>query len=231
MWIRASRMTPLTGMCAWSIVVGTLLLASGETSLVLPGASLVVVCVSLVVAHVSRAGVRLDPDGVAIRGVLRRRRVGWAGIASIRTEYLVDYRGTAGDVVRFLDARERPVAGAVPVPVLVKESATRFETFVALHGIGVPVNPPSDPRARFEVWRPDPFDHDPFESIRTVRRAVVGPYVVIVRPRGDRFVALTIDERTGEPVVVSDDRADLASAIEAAVDQIRDAQRRHAVEG
>ena len=33
------------------------------------------------------------------------------------------------------------------------------------------------------------FEHDPFESIRTVRRAVVGPYVVIVRPRGDRFVA------------------------------------------
>lgn len=222
-------MTPLTGMCGWSIVVGMLLLASGETPLALTGASLVVVGVSLVVAHMSRAGVRLDPDGVAIRGVLRRSRVGWAAVASIRTEYLVDYRGTAGDVVQFLDAHERSVAGAVPV--LVKESARRFETFVALHGIGVPVNPPSDPRARFEVWRPEPFDHDPFESIRTVRRAVVGPYVVIVRPRGDRFVALTIDERTGEPVVVSDDRADLASAIEAAVDQIRDAQRRHAVEG
>ena len=224
-------MTPLTGMCGWSIVVGMLLLASGEAPLALTGASLVVVGVSLVVAHVSRAGVRLDPDGVAIRGVFRRSRVGWAAIASIRTEYLVDYRGTAGDVVRFLDARERSVAGEVSVPVLVKESARRFETFFALHGIGVPVNPPSDPRARYEVWRPEPFDHDPFESIRTVRRAVIGPYVVIVRPQGDRFVALTIDERTGEHVEVSDDLADLASAIDAAVGQIHDAQQRHAAEG
>jgi hypothetical protein len=162
--------------------------------------------------------------------VFRRRRVGWAAIASIRTEYLVDYRGTAGDVVHFLDARERSAAGAASVPVLVKESAQRFETFFAHHGIGVQANPPSDPRVRFEEWRPRPFEHDPFESIRTVRRAVVGPYVVMVRPRRDRFVAVTIDERTGAQLTVSDDRSDVASATEAAVDQIHALQRRRAAE-
>lgn len=181
---------------------------------------------AMLVRHFVVAGVVLDGDGLTIRGSLRRHRIEWAQLATIRTSYYVGQRGS-GHHVSYLDRRDRQLAPSwVHSVYLVDGSAWRFRAFVEQHGIPVAINPPRYPMPGKDRWRPTPFDHDPFESIRTVRRAVVGPYVVIVRPRGDHFVALTIDERTDEQLVVSDDRADLSSAIEAAIDQIHDAQQR-----
>jgi hypothetical protein len=225
-FIRASRWAP------WTMFWGPVLIGAALFFSIfwMPAALAVLWGLAMVVRHFVVAGVALDGDGLTIRGSLHRHRIEWAQLASIQTTYHASRFGI-GDHVSYLDRRDRQLAPTwVHSVYLVDDSAWRFRNFVEQHGIPVAINPPRYPMPGKDTWRPTPFDHDPFESIRTVRRAVVGPYVVIVRPRGDRFVALTIDERTDEQVVVSDDRADMASAIEAAIDQIHDARRRHAVE-
>ncbi|MFN8022285.1 MAG: hypothetical protein U0Q03_12240 [Acidimicrobiales bacterium] len=225
MRIRASYASPVVQGSGALALIGLSLVASGVVPAQAIGGCVFAFACAVIARHVRIAGAWLDADGVEVRGVFLHERIEWSELRVIRTDHIVD-KWSAGDVIRYLDAREQPRSSSWWGVLLTEAATFAFADFLMGHGIPVLVDPPDDPRVRFEEWRADPFDHDPFESIATVRRAVIGDRVVSVRPRGDVFVAVTMDERTGEQIAISDDQPDLAHAVQQAYVQIRTEQQR-----
>lgn len=167
-----------------------------------------------------RPGMLVTSTGAVLRGVWSTRTVSWTDVAAISSEWGAT-RMASGWFVSF-DMRPGRSRVWLGVPV-VGWDAGLLRDHLRRHAPEVLVNPEEPWRDRFGRWHGEFHEFEPTESIRTVRRAAVGPYVIRVEPSGDGFRAVTTDP-AGVVVRESSVYADLTSATEAALEQIRQAQ-------
>ena len=134
----------------------------------------------------------------------------------------VDRTGS-GYAVRFVWSPNSPHV-TTSVPTLATSALEDLQAFVAANGIPVEVNPEPPWRDRTGLWHGDLLDHDPTESIRSIRKAAIGPWVVQVYPRGGEFIAITKWTKDGTAVREGQLRATLAEAVADGVAQVGLAQ-------
>src|SRR5262249_37833315 len=105
-----------------------------------------------------------------------------------------------GERTRGVYLRVIPTAGPHilhhPLPVMARSVRDRFAAGCRLYSIDVPVNPTEPWCDRVGVWHGPLREFDPLESIRSIRKAAVGPYRVSVRVDGQGFKVVTEDEIT-----------------------------------
>lgn len=165
---------------------------------------------------------RMDTDAIALRCLASTTTLPWREVLAIHLSWTSDRSGSGYS----LFVRTAPSAQArVPaLPYLADEAEWTIRRFIEEHGIDVPVNPAEPWRDRLGGWHGPLLEFDPLESIRTIRKAAIGPCVVRVRVRGDLFEAVTEVAATGEVIDRSSPRATLAAAVDDGVAQVKRAQ-------
>ena len=133
-------------------------------------------------------------------------------------------RDGAGYATFFVWASARPPRVST-TPLLARSALDELTAFVVANGIAVELNPDSPWRDRTGVWHGEMLDFDPAESIRSIRKAAVGPWTVQVYPRGGDFLAITKWTKDGRVVREGQLHATLADAVADGLAQVTLAQQ------
>lgn len=142
--------------------------------------------------------VRLTPSGLEVRRRFAGPSVRWSEVAALTAAPAPARHGVglAVDAVPF---------GAAPRPpllsVVVEEHAEpTIRQFLADHHLDIPVNPPEPWQDRRGGWHAAELATDPFETIRSIQRAWLGPWLVRIDTTPRRARAMVIDRRTDAAV-------------------------------
>lgn len=167
-----------------------------------------------------REGLVLTRIGLERRRLLRTRRVPWADIvALVATCRSSDpHDGYDLRLVTWPHA-ERARLGGTTLP---ERCVVALRTFVAQHGVdvGVEITRPRDDERR--TWHRELRGASPEESLRAVRRAAVGPWLVRVVVGNATFQAVVEDAHTSAVRERGPVRSTLAAAIDDGVAMIAD---------
>ncbi|MDP2292672.1 MAG: hypothetical protein Q8M22_15910 [Actinomycetota bacterium] len=163
-------------------------------------------------------GIRVTAQSLRLDRVFSSSEVMWADVIALRMLWENGRLGTGYFVVVVPASRRRVSVGWVP-PLEVAGTEL-LRQFMSDHVPGVHVDPVEPWQDRFGEWHGELHEFDPAESIRSVRRAAVGRWVISIRVTGDGFQAVT-SEATGRVVRESPVFADLPAATEAAIEQVR----------
>jgi hypothetical protein len=216
----------LDGLLLYS-VIGSLWLLVAPVSPRVPWRIVAVCWVALtwylVYRRHRRAGVFVDANGIRLQGMFSSEGLAWSEVAAVliddsrRPAYFGDRR------LRFLSVI--PTAGSQilrhPLPLLARSVPARFAAFCRVYSIDVPLNPTEPWCDRVGVWHGPLREFDPFESIRSIRRAAVGPYRVSVLVNDHGFKVVTEDELTKTITRQASPFASLNEAIDDATTQIQ----------
>ena len=181
-------------------------------------------CLTLLASDWRLAGVELDSAGLTYRRLFRRSRLRWLDVIAVHLRWHSSRSGT-GYLLWFdeVPARRRL---HLHVPLLRREALPIVAAFLGAHDIGIPVNPVEPWCDRLGSWHGELYQFDPLESIRSIRRAAVGPWEISVVVSASTFRAVTKNVQNASIVRESPPRNKLVDAIEDAVVQVRDAQTR-----
>lgn len=167
-----------------------------------------------------REGLVLTRVGLERRRLLRTRRVPWTDIvALVATGRSADaHDGYDLRLVTWPHAKRRRL-GATPLP---ERCVVALRTFVNQHGIdvGVEVTRPRDDERR--TWHRELRGASPEESLRAVRRAAVGPWLVRIVVGNATFQAVVEDAHTSAVRERGPVRTTLVAAIDDGVAMIAD---------
>lgn len=178
---------------------------------------------AIVIWVFQRPAVRLSAAGMQVRGAFRTTTVTWADVVAITLSWHSGRDGSGYNArLHWTPNGQRVKAD---LPLLARSAGGSLETFVATHGIGIELNPEPPWRDRTGTWHGEMLEFDPTESIRSIRRAAVGPWIVQIYPRGSGFVAITRRAKGGATVREGPLRASLAEAVADGSDQVLLAQR------
>jgi hypothetical protein len=219
--IAGHAMSPLVMLIVYIAIFATmllLLLDHTKASLVVEG----VLVVGLVWRGVRVVGIELDERALVSRRMFSQQRVRWSDIAAVEMRWMATRAG-AGMVVTLVPAPGVNLRD-VRLPDLARNAPERFAAFTEAHGVDVPLNPVEPWVDRFGTWHAPMLEFDPLESIRSIRRAAVGPYLVSIGVVPEGFQVLTKDERDGSTQRQSPPFERLDEATTEAIQQIRIAQ-------
>ncbi len=175
-----------------------------------------------VVRGADRLGVVLTPDGIELRSAMRSETVAWTSILGIHLVWRSWNNGTGFAVeLTLVPGVEGPRRDP---PVLGPGADQTMRAYLGRRNIDIPVDPPPPWRDRLGGWHSPLLELDPFESVRTLRRAGVGPWLITVRPLAEGYDAVTTQAHTGEVVRRAEVRSSLLDATEDGVEQVTLAQ-------
>jgi hypothetical protein len=163
-------------------------------------------------------GVRVSAQSLRLERVFSSSEVMWTDVVALRLLWVNGRLGTGYFLVVVPANRRRASCGFVPP--LEDAGTGLLRQFLSDRVPGVQVNPVEPWQDRFGEWHGELHEFDPAESIRSVRRAAVGPWLISVKVTSEGFQAVTSDS-AGRVVRESPVLADLSAATEAAIEQVR----------
>jgi hypothetical protein len=163
-------------------------------------------------------GLRLTPASVRFERVFSSVEIAWSDVLAVQLPWTRGSLGTGYDV-RFVPAVGQYVSNG-GLPPLDSTGYVLMRQYMAQHVPEVRFDPAEPWQDRFGEWHGPLLEFDPEESIRTVRRAAVGPLLIRIQVIADGFRVVTSDP-TGRSVRESSLIADLPTATSTAIEHIR----------
>jgi hypothetical protein len=174
---------------------------------------------SVVVTAVVGTRLELHPDRMVVRRAYSSAAVRWVDVAAVHLEWW-SLRDGAGYSFRITWMPEI-AARSVALPPLSSGAVGAMKTYVSEHFIPVLINPTEPWMDRSALWHGEGHQYDPFESIRSIRSAAVGPWLVRVLSTEGGFHAMTSNVSDGEVIIEGPVRATRAEATTDGESQIR----------
>ncbi len=165
----------------------------------------------------SHLGLRLTPASVRFERVFSSADVAWVDVVAVKLDWWHGRYGS-GYAALVVPAAGRSTLGHVPP--LDSTGCVMMRKYMADHVPEVLVDPVEPWQDRFGEWHGPLSEFDPEESIRSVRRAAVGPLIIRIEPVADGFRVVTSD-RAGRSVRESPSITDLPTATSIAIEHIR----------
>ena len=219
-WLFGSAVMP----CVEIVALTSALVAVNDSSVGARAvaATVSLACFAILAADWKLAALELGGAGLTYRRLFRSASIAWSDLIALQLRWDSGRTGTGYRMLVVGAPSPTPVRHWVPL--LRREALPLVESYVEEHGIDLPVNPVEPWRDRLGTWHGELHQFDPLESIRSIRRAAVGPWEISVVLSGSTFRAVTKNAQDGSVARESPRRDQLAAAIEDAVAQVRIAQ-------
>jgi hypothetical protein len=225
LYVRASWSGRMLGSAAWIapvLVAAGLIVLGAAAALPWParlGVAAVAIGLGAAVAVRSwrHLGIRLTPTAIRFERLFSSDEMSWDDVIAVKLPY-TNGRNGQGHVAIVVPVSGRRVSPGY-VPPLEGAGSALVRGYIAQQVPKVCVDPEEPWQDRFGEWHGNLLDFDPEESIRSVRRAAVGPLVVRIEASSNGFRAVTSDH-TGQSVRESATFPDLAAATAEALKHI-----------
>jgi len=171
---------------------------------------------------VRRRRLVLTRDALAIEVPGRQREIRWVDVVAVSWRPVASKSTGVGwsPVVRTRDGR---LAGAA-TPVLIGEAwVSDVNAWLREHQREIRIDPRPPWRDRFGTWHVAEPGYDPVETMRSIRRSLVGPWEVTTTSCEGGFRARQVRVHSGELVAESPVRATLREAVDDGVALVREA--------
>lgn len=186
---------------ALAFVVGTFATVRQATAQQRAGAIVVIAAaLAVAVAQVVRPRLTLSAsEGVSATGLLAAQALPWGGVVAVEIRWWSDRTGSGYHQQWKLRGGTR-LEGVLNRVLISEEDARTVRRWLARYRPEIAVDPVLPWRDRFGAWHTEADGYDPRETIRSVRRAHVGPWEIRVRSCEGGFRVLQRSVRDGEVV-------------------------------